>query len=111
MLYDQENRCEEKHMAKRWCWLVSGGLFWGMLFFPQLLLTQQQLRLESCPPLERLSDRELQQLSGQGSGLPHVQQEQPITAIKLWDEWSRPQQSGNLGTTGQNQVIGYGSRR
>ena len=98
-------------MAKKWRWFVSGGLFWGMLVFPQLLLAQPPLRLASCLPLERLSDRELQQLNGQGSGLTYVQQEKPITAIKLWDEWSRPQQPGNLGTTGQNQVIGYGSRR
>jgi hypothetical protein len=102
---------EEKPMAKKWRWLVRGGLLCGMLLFPHLLLAEPLLRLVSCPPLERLSDRELQQLSGQGAALPCVQQGQPIGAIKLWDEWARPQQPVSPASPGQNQVIVFGPRR
>jgi hypothetical protein len=101
----------ELSMTKKWRWLVSGGLLWGMLAFPQLLWAQMPLEKVSWQYVERLGDRELQQLSGQGSALPAIRLDQPVNGIKLWDEWSRPQQQGPSGSTGQNQVVLTGPRR
>jgi len=111
MLNNSPDRERESGMTNKWRWLVSGGLLWGILAFPQLLGAQMPLEKVSWQCLERLSDRELQQLSGQGAALPAIRLDQPINGIKLWDECSRPQQPGSSTGVGQNQVILTGSPR
>ncbi len=65
----------------------------------------------ALPALERLSDRDLQKFTGQGFAPPEPQLEQPVGAIKLWDEWCRPPAPERPASVGQNQVILSGPQK
>jgi len=99
-------------MSRQWRRLLMGGLC-GLLLLPQSLLAQPPLKevSVSLPCLERLSDQALQQLSGQGVELVQLQSQQVAARIKLWDEWAKPQQPGNLAASGKNQVVMFPPQR
>jgi hypothetical protein len=90
--------------TKRSCWLLVGVLSVALLL-PQILLAQPPIKGVSFSQMERLNDRELQQLRGQGLVTPTPQVGQPFAAIKLWDEWANAHLAQSLGNPAKNQVL------
>ena len=99
-------------MAKTTKWVLAvflGSLVWGTLCLAQPPDQVELVSLEKNQgvwlSLEKLSDRDLQQHTGQGLAPPQGQVDQPLAGIKLWDEWNRSQAPELPASGGQNQVI------
>jgi hypothetical protein len=90
--------------TKRSRWFFLGVLLAAMLL-PHLLLAQPPFKGVSFSQMDRLNDRELQQLRGQGLVAPIPQLGQPHAAIKLWDEWANAHLAQSVGNPAKNQVL------
>lgn len=90
--------------TRRSRWFLVGALT-AALLLPQILLAQPPITGVSFSQMERLNDRELQQLRGQGMVTPTPQVGQPLAAIKLWDEWANAHLAQSLGNPAKNQVL------
>jgi hypothetical protein len=96
--------------TRRSRWFLVGALS-GLLLLPQLLLAQPPILGVSFLQMERLNDLELQQLRGQGNENPTPQVGQPLSAIKLWDEWASAHMTPSLGNPAKNQVLLFAPAR
>ncbi len=90
-------------MARKCTWLQV--VIVGSLLMSTVCLAQPR-QTEVIPvSVERLSDKELDQIQGQGAFTAPSNPEQPVAAIKLWDEFLRPQGPAAPTNVGQNLVI------
>jgi hypothetical protein len=100
-------------MARKGIWLllaIVGSMAWCNLCLAQpMQVASAAVRFPVY--LERLGDRDLQKLSGHGGVQPQPQTEQPVAAIKLWDEWAKPMQTGSLNEGGYNRVTVSGPHK
>ena len=96
--------------TRRSRWFLVGALS-GLLLLPQLLLAQPIILGVSFPQMQRLNDQELQQWRGQGAVTPAPEVGQPLSAIKLWDEWATAHMTPSLGNPAKNQVLLFSPAR
>jgi hypothetical protein len=90
-------------------WLIAPAILGALLV--GTVCQAQPLKVEVVlASAERLSDKDLKQIQGQGAFIAPSKPGQPINAIKLWDECLRPQSPAAPTSVGQNQVIQCGPR-
>ena len=96
-------------MAKKCTWLVLAVLA-PLMVNTVCLAAQAPKTGDTLVSLSKRGDTELNQLRGQGASIDHRQINETVAAIKLWDEWLRPQAPMAPNNLGQNQVTLSGPR-
>jgi hypothetical protein len=96
-------------MARKCIWLIAPVIL-GTMLVSTVSLAQTRKVEVGLVSAERLSDKELNQIQGQGAFIAPSKSGQPINAIKLWDECLRPESPAAPTSVGQNQVIQCGPR-
>jgi hypothetical protein len=91
-------------MARKCVWLIAPAIL-GALLVSTVCLAQPLKGEVSLVSVERLSDKQMNQVRGQGAFVAPSKPGQPINAIKLWDECVRVQAPTAPNNVGQNQVI------
>jgi hypothetical protein len=100
----------ELSMVKKYAWLVLALLAVSVVSTASIAAESPKTEV-TLVSISKLSDAELDQIQGQGEYIAHRggQPSETVAAIKLWDEWLRPQTPSASNNDGRNQQVLSGS--